>query len=107
MARVAILTCPACGQSGPADRSETAFDYIARDGLIELRRCRGCRAPLLVRFALFPTRAMAEVIPAEVWEEMERVRDDLPADPRAPAYERAVRLRSGPELPGGVQVSRQ
>jgi hypothetical protein len=70
MARVATLTCPACGHSGPADRRETAFDYIARDGLIELRRCRACRVPLLVRFTLFPTRATGEVIPGEVWEEM-------------------------------------
>jgi hypothetical protein len=90
---MAILTCAACGHSGPADRRETAFEYIARDGLIELRRCRSCRAPLLVRFTLFPTRATAEVIPAEVWEEMVRVRDGLPTAPRdAPSHEPAVRL---------------
>jgi hypothetical protein len=78
---MAILTCPACGHWGPADRSETAFDYIARDGLIELRRCRGCEAPLLVRFTLFPTRATGEVIPAEVWEEMARQGADVRGAP--------------------------
>jgi hypothetical protein len=75
---VPILTCPACGRWGPADRSETDFDYVARDGLLELRRCRGCGAGLLVRFTLFPTDADAEVIPPEVWAEMR-----APGPPRA------------------------
>lgn len=63
---MAFLTCPSCDYWGPADRRETAFEYLMRDGLIELRRCRRCRSFLLVRFLLFPTSAEAEVIPAEV-----------------------------------------
>ena len=70
---MAILTCPACGHWGPADRSEIAFDYLARDDMIELRRCCSCRAYLLVRFTLFPTTAEAEVLPPEVTSEIERV----------------------------------
>jgi hypothetical protein len=69
---VSVLTCPSCRRWGPADSSESAFEYLAREGLIELRRCRRCRAYLLVRFRLFPTRADAEVIPLEVCIEMER-----------------------------------
>jgi hypothetical protein len=72
---MSILTCPACGHWGPADRSETAFEYLARDGLLELRRCRGCGARLLVRFTLFPTEAWAEVLPPEVWEATEESLD--------------------------------
>lgn len=67
---MAILTCPDCGHWGPAGRTDEAFDYLARDGLLELRRCRACGAGLLVRFTLFPTEAQAEVIPTEVWEEI-------------------------------------
>ncbi len=74
----AMLTCPVCGQFGPADRRETAFDYIAREELLELRRCRGCDTPLLVRFTLFPTEAEGEPIPLEVWEEIERLRGVAP-----------------------------
>ena len=67
------LECPACGLVGDGGRSETSFDYLRRDGLIELRRCRGCGAGLLVRFLLFPSEALVEVIPAEAWDEMMRV----------------------------------
>lgn len=69
-----MLSCPACGQTGAGDRSETAFDYIDRDELLALRRCRRCATVLLVRFTLLPTEAHAEVIPAEVWEAMQEVR---------------------------------
>jgi hypothetical protein len=65
-----MLTCPQCGHSGDGGRSEAAFDYIRRDGLVELRRCRSCGAGLLVRFTLLPTEAHPEVIPADVWREM-------------------------------------
>ena len=71
---MATLTCPACGNVGDAGRAETSFDYLERDGLIELRRCRGCGAGLLVRFTLMPTRAYPEVIPIEAWDEIRRVR---------------------------------
>jgi hypothetical protein len=64
------ITCPACGQRGPGDRTEEAFEYIARRDLLELRRCRGCHAVLLVRFTLMPVEAEAEVIPPEVQREM-------------------------------------
>jgi|1186.fasta_scaffold54786_2 hypothetical protein len=66
---MAILTCPACGHWGAAGRSEEAFEYLRRDGLLEVRRCNGCGAYLLVRFTLFPTEAEAEVLPAEVVSE--------------------------------------
>jgi uncharacterized Zn finger protein len=69
-----MLSCPACGETGPADRSETAFEYIDRDELLALRRCRRCGNVLLVRFTLFPTEAEAEVVPAEVWEAMQEAR---------------------------------
>ena len=67
---MAILTCPQCGHSGDGGRAESAFDYIRRDGLIELRRCRRCGAGLLVRFTLLPTEAHPEVLPPEVWQEV-------------------------------------
>jgi hypothetical protein len=66
------LTCPTCGRCGPADRRETTFDYIARDGPLGLRRCRACGTPLHVPFRLFPAQPEAEPIPSEVWEETER-----------------------------------
>jgi hypothetical protein len=69
---MATLTCPRCGSSGDAGRSESAFDYIRRDGLVEIRRCRGCGAGLLVRFTLLPTEAHPEVIPDDVWREIEQ-----------------------------------
>ena len=66
------LECPACGAVGDGGRSETSFDYLRRDGLVELRRCRRRGAGLLVRFLLFPPEAFAEVIPVEAWDEMVR-----------------------------------
>ena len=66
-----MLTCPGCGHSGDGGRSETAFDYLGRDGLVEVRRCQGCGAGLLVRFTLLPTLAHPELIPDEVWREMQ------------------------------------
>jgi hypothetical protein len=68
------LECPRCGQAGPGDRDESAFDFLDRDELLALRRCRRCGTVLLVRFTLFPTEAHAEVIPADVWEAMEEAR---------------------------------
>ena len=68
------LECPECGQFGPGDRDESAFDYIDRDELLALRRFRRCGTVLLVRFTLFPTEAHAEVIPADVWQAMEEAR---------------------------------
>ncbi len=65
-----MLSCPACSTTGPGDRSESAFDYIDRDELLALRRCRKCGTVLLVRFTLFPTEAHAEAIPPDVWEAM-------------------------------------
>ena len=65
-----MLTCPSCGNFGDGGRAETEFDYLRRDGLVELRRCRACGAGLLVRFTLLPTEAHPEVIPAEAWREM-------------------------------------
>ena len=67
---MASLTCPACGNHGDGGRAESAFEYLARDELIELRRCRRCGAGLLVRFTLFPTQAHPEVIPPDAWELM-------------------------------------
>lgn len=66
------LECPSCGLVGDGGRSERSFDYLRRDGLVELRRCRRCGAGLLVRFLLFPPEAFAEVIPPEAWDEMVR-----------------------------------
>lgn len=71
---MSMLSCPACGQTGPGDRSEAAFEYIDRDELLALRRCRRCGTVLLVRFTLFPTEAHAEVIPEDVWEAMQEGR---------------------------------
>jgi hypothetical protein len=68
--RVPTLICPHCGHAGDGGRSETDFDYVRRDGLVEVRRCRSCGAGLLVRFTLHPTEAHPEVIPADVWREM-------------------------------------
>jgi transcription initiation factor IIE alpha subunit len=68
------LTCPACGHFGAGGRDETSFDYLERDGLIELRRCRRCGAGLLVRFTLMPTQAYPEVIAREAWDEIRRIR---------------------------------
>jgi hypothetical protein len=39
--------------------------------MVEVRRCRECGAGLLVRFTLLPTMAHPEVIPNEVWQEMQ------------------------------------
>lgn len=71
---MSVLRCPACGATGPADRSESTFEYLDRDELLALRRCRTCGTALLVRFTLFPTEAHAEVIPHEVWETMRDAR---------------------------------
>jgi hypothetical protein len=68
---VATLTCPECGHAGDGGRSEAAFEYVRRDGLVEVRRCRNCGAGLLVRFTLLPTLAHPEVIPPDVWRVME------------------------------------
>jgi hypothetical protein len=68
---VPFLTCPQCGHAGDGGRSESDFDYVRRDDLVEVRRCRSCGAGLLVRFTLLPTEAHAEVIPPDVWREME------------------------------------
>lgn len=68
---MATLICPQCGHAGDGGRTESDFDYVRRDGLVEVRRCRSCGAGLLVRFTLLPTLAHPEVIPPDVWREME------------------------------------
>ena len=65
------ITCPGCSAYGDGGRNESAFQYISRDGLLELRRCRACGAGLLVRFTVLPTHAYAELVDPEVWEQVE------------------------------------
>ena len=82
------LCCPACGNTGTAAAADESFEDRGRHELMQIRKCRRCGAGIFVRFTLLPTRAEAELIPAEAWEEMERVREARePAQSRTPAAE--------------------
>ena len=83
-----MLCCRACGKTGTAAAADESFENRGRHGLVQVRKCLRCGAGIFVRFTLLPTRAEAELIPAEAWEEMERVREACePAQSGTPAAE--------------------